>query len=192
MPSYTPITELDAVNLCLEQIGEQPVNTIPTSGLSDAVVAQNVVHRVSRRVQGMGLHCNTDEDYPLVPDINGNIAIPVNALSVDPSDASQDYTWRAGKLYDRRNQTSVFTQTVKVDIIWFFPFGDLPDHVRDYVAVVAAQEFQKHVVGSESLMGMSQEDVARIRTEFMRKEVFDTDATMLDSPGVWETVIRRI
>lgn len=193
MAVYTPMTELEAVNLMLDTIGEQPVNTIPTSGVSEAVLANNGLHRMSRRIQGKGLHCNTEYSYELTADIDGKYIYPTDALFLDASDASVNVTRRGDYLYDLDNHTDVFTTSkLKVTIIRFLPFEDLPDHVREYIAVKAARNFQKTVLGSYDLHRLTQEDESEVSANFLSIEYEAEDTTFLNSYDVFSVVNRRI
>jgi len=185
-------TQLDAVNVCLEAIGEQPVNVIPTSGVSEATVANAVVKRISREVQNTGLHCNSEEDYPFMADIDGNVVIPQNVLHIDPTDNQLDYVVRGNRLYDRSNHTfKITTSYVKCDVVWLLPFEDLPEHARHYIAVVAARTFQRDFLGSTNLNAISREDELRARLNFMRNEDRTDDKTFLDGHPV-NNILNRV
>ena len=77
MTTYAPISELEAVNLMLEVIGEQPVNSIE-SGVSLANQAQRLLHETSREVQTIGLNCNTESEYQL--SLDGDSKVPVASM----------------------------------------------------------------------------------------------------------------
>lgn len=188
---YTPMTELEAVNYMLEMIGEQPVNDIASSGLSDAVLAQGSLHRVSRIVQSKGLQCNSDYKYPLVPDGSGYVVLPSNTLKLDTIYYFVDVVTRQGKLYNREKRTFVFTSTVYVDITFFLEYTDLPNHVREYIAVLAARRFLKSTVGDKEMEELTREDLSRTETEFARHELVKSGDSMLDTPGVYRVVNRR-
>lgn len=192
MAVYTPMTELEAVNMMLDVIGEQPVTSIPTSGISEAVLAFNSLHRMSRKVQGRGLHCNTEYDYELTADIDGHFNFPTDALYLDASDANVNVTRRGDVLYDLDNHTDVFTiTTLAVELIRFLPFEDLPDHVREYIAVKASRNFQKHVLGSPDLHRLTKEDEEEATTNFLSIEYDAEDTTFLSSPDTFAVINRR-
>jgi len=179
--SYTPTTELDAVNTILKGIGEQPVNNLTTSGISEASLARDKLREISRAIQSKGLHCNSEEEFPLTPDSLGFVTVPGNTLSVDPSDITKDYVRRGDKLYDRENHTFTINELVLVDIVFFLPFEDLPEHVRRYITISAARIFQAETVGSTTLYNMSEKDEVEAKIEFGRKEMRNRDKTMFDN-----------
>jgi hypothetical protein len=192
--TYTPTTELQAVNAMLRSIGEAPVNTLPTAGVSDASLAQDTLHEVNRAVQGKGLKFNSDYQVRFTPDVDGYINIPTNALRVTATFRSYDtdYAVRNRKLYDRRNQTYVFTSFVELDITYFLTWADMPEHVRRYVYVRASRQFQQETVGSQILWQFKAQDEAEARAEMNRWEIIKRDQTLLESPGIFRTVKRRI
>jgi hypothetical protein len=189
--TYTPTTELQAVNQMLASIGETPVSDIPASGVSDAASARDKLHETNRQVQGMGLKFNTDYRIEYSPDADGYINIPTNALRVWAWYGNLDYATRNRKLYDRDNQTNIFTTVVYLNITTFLQWSDLPEHVRRYVAVKAGRRFQAEAVGSQILWNFSQVDEGEARSDMMRWELIKHRDSILNSPGVRETLNRR-
>ena len=124
----TVTTKLEAVNVMLTSIGESPVNTITTSTTTDVSIAIQILNNVSREVQSVGWHFNSDTNYKLVKNTAGEIELPSNCLRVDNSykDADLDLVERARKLWDRENHTYIINKDVRVNITWFLDFIDLP------------------------------------------------------------------
>jgi len=190
--NLTPTTELDAVNTCLEIIGEQPVNIIPTSGVTEATVAYNVLTRISREIQKKELHCNTEENYPLNANTEGYFVLPKNVLRVDAMDQYLDVVQRGNRLYDKKNHTFTFNQkTMLVEIVFFLPFEELPEHVRHYIAVRAARVFQRNYLGSDLINGMSGEDEQKALINFERDEGLTDDRTFLQTSTPSAVLQRR-
>jgi hypothetical protein len=110
-------------------------------------------------VQSTGWWYNTDDAWPLVPDINGHIAVPPNALQVVPADGEKDIVERANKLYNRSDRTAVFPQGTKVEanIKWFFPYEELPQVARNYIERRAGRIFQTNIVASQLLYQFTKE-----------------------------------
>lgn len=196
--TLTPITELDAVNAMLEMLNSAPVNSLPDSGVSEAYLARSILHRVSREIQGQGLSFNTDRRYELQPDINGFIELPSTALRFDAFYHYQKFVPRLDttdgkiKLYDTQEHTFVFTSPVLLDIVWFFPWAGLPDHVRNYVYVRAARQFQSRFQANTDMFQLTEEDETRARAEFMSAELQQDDETFFHGEGVYHIVSRRV
>ena len=186
-------SQLDAVNVCLEAIGEQPVNVIPSTGVSESTIANTIVNRISREVQNIGLHCNSESEYPFTTDIDGYINIPQNVIQIDPSDPHVDCVVRGRRLYNRKEHTYKFTVSpIACDVVWFLPFEDLPEHVRHYIAVVAARTFQRNYLGSTNLNQITQEDEYRAKLNFQRNEDRTDDRTFLDGSPVCNILNRVV
>lgn len=151
----TPATKLDAVNRMLASIGQTPVNSLDVSGIRDVAIAELAIDNTTQEVLEHGWSWNTDYEYMLPLDLNGNILIPSNALYVEPSDRQLDYVPRydngVHKMYNRKDKTFTFTQGLEVDITWAQPFNELPSPARTYIATRAARIFQSQVIGSQIL-----------------------------------------
>lgn len=158
--TLVPTSALEAVNLMLSTIGEAPTNDLSASGLGDVATAKTRLHLVSRKVQAEGWNFNTEEDYPLSPSVDGHLILPSNTLKVKPTKEYRDrnVAWRGSKLYDRANHTFVFTDPIKVELVIFLAFEELPEAARNYIAIKAAREFQSSVLGSQELEAFTQDD----------------------------------
>ena len=187
----TPTTELEAVNVMLTSIGEQPVNTLETPGISAVSIARAILHQTSRQVQERGLRCNTETDFPLPVDEHGNVRVPANTLKVDPTDPTKDYVLRGDRLYDRRNRTYTFTEPVRVDLVLFLPFEKLPQAAREYITIRAARIFQTRVLGSETLHAFTLEDERQAFLSLIAAEVESGDYNVFDHSPTIQRMLRR-
>jgi len=190
--SYAPITELEAINMMLSVIGEQPVNSLEGS-YTEALLARRELHRTSRRVQTVGLHCNTEENYTLNPTVAGYYMIPSDALKINPSEVGLDVTMRGNKLYDRYNHTFVFTTAnMDVDITFFLEFTSLPESARNYIAIAAARRFAEDTIGSTDIANFTEDDEVKALTAMLQDEADADDRTLLDNWEIYKAVGRRI
>ena len=163
MPTITPITELEAVNAMLLSIGQAPVNTLAVSGLTDAAVARTLLTDFTRRVLSRGFAFNQDDGYPLSPDVDGVVLIPPTALKVNPDTpkiTERRHPTKGRALWNGPELTWTFAEPVSCRITWGFPFEDLPETARRYIATAAARQFQARTVGSPILDRFLEEDVA--------------------------------
>lgn len=186
MPMISPLTELDAVNEMLMSIGQAPVSTLVVSGIRDVSIARQELLKVSRRVQSQGFNFNTDNDYPLSPDIDGHIAVPPGTLKVDAEDKTRNIVQRRHEtkgicLYNRDERTFEFTEAVDCHVVWGFAFEDLPETARTYIATSAGRKFQSRVIGSRILDGFQAEDEARAWVLLEREERSSRDTNMFRS-----------
>ncbi|MFN3582781.1 hypothetical protein [Phenylobacterium sp.] len=175
MPNLAFTTELDAVNEMLVSIGQAPVNTLAVSGIRDVNIARGELLKVSRQVQLIGWNWNTDEGYTLTPDIDGHISLPEGLLKFEPMDRSRQLVQRRNPakglgLYDKDRLSFEFDEPVKIKAVWGFPFDDLPESARNYVAISAARKFQAQTIGSQALDGFKAEDEQRAWATLLRDE----------------------
>lgn len=187
-------TELEAVNLMLAAIQEAPVSTIADETIEDAAIALSMLRQVTKEVLGRGWHFNTDYDYVLSVDGNGNIPIPTTASHVDPERSTgKDYVRRGDFLYDREEQTYDFAAgtSVKCRIIWMFDYEDLPQTFRTYIAMRAANRFVQQTLGDEGNVQFSKEEMMMARAEAVADDVRRSDTNMLTGSYTNYNVIRR-
>lgn len=189
MPAYdfnlVPQTELDAVNQCLMSIGQSPVNTLAVSGIKTLNIARLHLHNAVRETLTQAWDFNSDDDYPLTPDVNGKITIPANALSVDPMDRHKRYVERydtgVRRFYDKDTHSFIIGEAVKVAIKWFFPFEQLPQAARAYIAHRAARVFQAAQVGSTILYQFTKERENELLGDLEREHLTTRDSNFFES-----------
>ena len=102
MTTPSTMTELEAVNVLLTTIGEQPVNTLIGNQVTDVKIAEQIINEVSREVQSQGWHFNTEDRVPLAPDNNNEINIPATAARIDIED--NKVTVRSSKVYNIKHR----------------------------------------------------------------------------------------
>lgn len=179
------MTKLDAVNQMLASIGQSPVNTITGTLPKDASKAIIALDTTLREVLNMGWSFNTDTDYPITPDLNGNILIPSNALWVDPVDRHKDLVqrWNNGTpmMYDRDERTFEFTEALDFDIIWAFDYEEIPQVARHYIAMRAGRIYQSQIVGSDLLFQFTAQHEAEAHAALKRLEKRTKRYNILDN-----------
>lgn len=182
----TPTTRLEAVNTMLRAIGESPVSTLEGPMGMDVPMAEATLDEVSGAVQTEGWKFNTEYEYPLPLDGDKKIPIPQNALEVHIPRGlytNIDPVVRGGFLYDRKNHTYVFDQTLKAKIIFGLAFDELPESARYYITVRACRRLQDVSLGSESLHKFSQRTETMARARFVEQHSDDEDLNMIrDTP----------
>lgn len=163
-----PTTLLGAVNELLTAIGTVPVNTLESSGLTDAAIAVDVIESVGREVQSRGWWFNTSRRVALTsasvanPEGAGTItgfAVPASAMQVSPAmptateaGETEQFVTRSNLLFNIKTNSYTFTPTtLYADIVYLFEFEKLPEVARRYITVRAARIFQTKVLGDENL-----------------------------------------
>lgn len=166
---------LDAVNVLLSSIGEAPVSTLDNSEAPDVASALNLLNEKDKEVQSAGLESNTDEKLTILRDAAGEIILPLQTLRVDTaywqsSGAVANVTARGNKLYNKDDHTFTFTDDVQVDIVVRLDFSELPEVVRRYITISAAQEFQGRYQGSTTVDRILDRTVAKAKAAMEEHE----------------------
>lgn len=189
--ALTPTTKLEAVNVCLTNIGEAPVASL--TGLQvDAQVASSIIDEVSREVQSHGWHWNT-EVHTLSPNISNQILLPANTLRVDTveNDRDLDVVQRGMKLYDRKDNTYTFTDALRLHLTMVLDFDEIPEAARRYITMRSSRVFQERTLGSESLSKFNRTDEQQAWALLQHEEAETGDHNMItDSYSTYTTVAR--
>lgn len=177
----TPTTELDAVNVCLANIGESPVSAITGDITVDAALARDLVRQVTREVQAHGFYWNTEISYTLLPNTAKNIVLPANVLSVDTTDndKAKDLVARGRLLYDRVNHTYKFDDPVVVDLVVALSFDELPEIARRFITIRSARMFQERIMGSGAVSAFNSADEDYARAALLAQNMEIEDNNML-------------
>lgn len=144
-------TELEALNIMLTAADEDPVQTASQPGHLPLSLAKGVLSEVARAVQTKGWAFNTEYEFPLSRDIDGYIPLPANTLSFDVDDKFTDVSpvQRGLALYDRKNHTRVFQRDLTGTLIVLLSWDELPQALRQYIAIKAARTFQVRMQAGE-------------------------------------------
>jgi|TARA_R100001509_G_scaffold15099_1_gene7693 hypothetical protein len=188
----TVTTKLEAINVMLTAIGESPVNTITSSTTTDVSIAIQILDNVSREVQSVGWHFNTDTNYLLAKNSSNQIVLPSNCLRVDNSnkDADLDLVERGRKLWDRENHTYTITKDIRVNITWFLEFTELPETARRYITIRAARIFQDRMLASETLHAFHQVDELSALSALKEHEGDTRDHSIFDNYSTYRVIDR--
>jgi hypothetical protein len=186
MATIVPMTKLEAVNEILHSIGQAPVNTLDSPAVTDAGRIEDLLDRVLRQVLVKGWHFNTDTEYELTPDSNGNIKVPAGILRIDPTYPSNDFVIRKNgdflMLYDRTDQTfNLGTEAIKMEVVWGWEFEDLPEEAREYIAMRAGRRYQTGALGSTVLFQFTAEDETFALAQLRRWDNRNANRNMLTS-----------
>jgi len=195
MATLTPTSKLDAVNSILLGIGEAPVNTLG-SGLQEAEIAEVTLDNISREVQTLGWHFNTEVRYTLGKTESGIINLPSNCLKVDTTAVLRDYNTdvveRSRKLYDRVKNTFVFTTDIETDIVVLLDFEDIPEAARRYITLKSARKYQENIIGSPVLSRLQADEEMLSLMALREAEAEAGDYTIFDQYDTYRHIDRKI
>lgn len=179
-------------------LGRRPVNSLVAADLTpDAAFALQELRHVSRLVQQLGWHWNTERSVELQRDVNNRVPLGDDVCSVDNAKRAGwrtlgvDLTMRpiAGVMYlwDKNAQAQGrdpfdFSNhdTVRVDLVRLLDFESTPDSFRHYVMVSAGRRVQTRIVTDPALHRFSQEDELAARTVLAKQELDTADANALN------------
>ena len=160
-PTHAVSTELDAVNQILSSVGQAPVTTLDLQNPEVSIIL-NTLEEVNKQCQSEGWSCNTEYQVKLQPDaVTKHIRYPVNALQIDANEEKHynnyDVVKRGARLYDRKNHTYDFNESLYVDITYLLDFTDLPGSLQAYITAKAARMCAVKMVGDSEMYGLLQE-----------------------------------
>ena len=187
----TPMSKLEAVNICLNAMGEPSINSLDGAAI-DAQMASDLIDETSRSVQAMGFYWNR-EAFTLTPNAAGEIVLPSNTARVDTIDGDKSISvvQRGTRLYDLENNTYVFDKSLKVDLILILAFEDLPLAAKNFITMRSARLLQQRLLGSETLHKFNNADESRAWILLLQDEADVADSSMLHDSWSTASILNR-
>lgn len=186
MTAVIPSTELDAVNVLLESIGEAPVNSLIGEVIDDVAIARNKISQVSRSLQSTGWGFNTEVNYPLLrstdTDTLNQILLPANAIRLKIVDVSSNPTQRGARLYNRVLFGYTFTSDLTAtEMVIMLPFDELPEQARQYITLTAARLFSDGSTQDGTIGGLMARDEVIALSALMDYEADTEGSSIFDN-----------
>jgi hypothetical protein len=154
----------------LKSIGEIPITddeqVLTADSTSDIGMARDTLLEMSRIIQQEGYWFNTEVGYPLVPTVDGYIAISDNILAIN----SPSYIIKDHKLYDIVKRTYLFDGKVTVDTVFEVPFDDLPFVVADVITREATVSFYNDIQGDTQELKVLETNAQRAQIAFQKAQ----------------------
>lgn len=191
--TYEPLSELEAVNLMLATVGSSPVSSLASTSDLQVSMALQFLYDVSREVQTVGYHFNTEPNYLLALTTSNEVNVPPNALSLDVSDKDSykfDVVVRGTRLYDLKTHSYTFPSAVTVDLTVFLPFTEIPQAARQYIAIVAARRFQRRVQGDDAIEKYTAIEESMAKAQLEDYDAHTRDYNLGDSFDVFQIISR--
>ena len=191
--TITATTDLEAVNSMLQAIGADPVNSLASTDDSDVINAKALLSEVSREVQSQGWDFNVDTEYVIARTVDNEYVVPPNCIDIDISDSLPGIrgVFRGGKLWNQEKHTFSWDVALKFDVTWLFPFNELPQSAKHYIAMKSARKFQARTVGASSLEKYTEQDEQDAYSIFKDAEALSADYSMLTGPVAFRILYRR-
>lgn len=207
-----PTTALQAVNLILEAIGQNPVASLTNPG-TDAQTALKRLGEANLETQAEGWSYNTDEGYIIDPGTDGSITLPSSTCRIRPAWSNRliplsggtpsnppsgpsitivmgtgpgrGLVRRGNRIYDRVLHTFNIGYPVRLDLTTCLPYEDIPQGARWYIACKAARRMNAGalVSGTGYQFTKADEDEARMRMEQEEDEALHMEG-MENNPHV--------
>jgi hypothetical protein len=181
----TKLTTLDAVNIILSNVGQAPVSALDNANPMVSM-ASNILDEVTEAVQSEGWSFNLERAYPFIPDVNGEVGIPTNAIRIDaPATNDLQLIVRQNKLYDKYTHSYDFSKYPKLslDVTWLFDFDDMPQPARQYVTIRAANLFAGRAVGSAEQVRFGEKEESIARATLIEYECQQGNWSMVANPA---------
>jgi hypothetical protein len=169
-------TLLEAVNICLTNIGEQPVSSLDNEQVQDARIAEATLLEVHKEGQTRGWTWNTEESFIFEKDkTTHEIVLPANVVSWAPD----QYEWagrltlRGQRVYDRQTRSYQFDETineVQADVVWLLPWDETPEAYNRWATVRGARIFSDRTLASDAIFKYTAKDEQDALAELLSVE----------------------
>mgnify|MGYP003114725309 FL=1 len=199
-------SELQAVNAILGAIGQAPVQNLNTTANPEVQLALDLLRQTSVDVQDQGWVFNREDHLRTIPNTNGQIVIPANALQVDVSFGQiwrmTNVVIRNGLLYDKIRHTDNFSDWlpdgILLDYTWLWDFDDLPGVFQRYITLKASERAATQMVSNADLARLLQQQSEMARAACLEYECNQGDYSYMGWPETtayrpyqpWQTLIR--
>jgi len=184
-PTTETETVLSSVNSILAAIGQSPITTLDYTNPEISFIKE-LLDEADSDVQNEGWVFNRENHYPFTPDANNEIVIPNNILRMDiyqnDVNRTKDVVVRGGKLYDKVKHSYEFTDKISANIVWKFPYEDLPSAFKRYITYRAAVRAATQQVGNPQLAAMLAQQEAYMRAVCIEYECNQGDFSMFGTP----------
>lgn len=159
------ISDLDALNLILQNAGEDPVTTFGPNSKPTAQKAKEMLAEESIQLQSEGWNFCTTRQLKLDPSTTGDIYLPDNLIAFSPTYYSIGLSLQedGNRLFNAGDNTHKFTSPVYIEAVLARPFNDLPQPVRWFIAVTAAMRFQNSENPGGAGLRVASADVSRAK-----------------------------
>jgi hypothetical protein len=178
-------TLLDAVNVCLENIGEQPVDNLDNEQIQDARIAERTILEIHKEGQVKGWSWNTEYSYPFRKNAATNeIKVPETVVEFVPNPYQYNgrFQLRGTKVYDLVNRTFQLDSTITelaADVIWLLSWDSVPEAYNRWVTIRGARIFSDRSLGSEALFKYTLKDEEDAQAVLERVELQQESPNML-------------
>jgi len=184
-------TLLDAANVCLQVLGEQPVNSLNGTKVAEAAMAERTLLEIHKEGQTKGWSWNTEEHYEFLKDAaTGKIKVPPNvvAFRTDPYEWDNRFQLRGQYVYDMEHHTYRLEDDIpslEATVVWLLPWDESPEAYNRWVTIRSARVLSARLLTSEEIFKYTAVDEQQALTELQRVELEQAQANSLTGgPGL--------
>lgn len=173
------LSQLDAVNVALQTIGESPVNSISPAPTPSAAAALRIVDEATDEVLSAGYRFNRERDVVLSPDVGGEIVL-VDVVSVSGERFGRDLVLRGTRLFDLDRNSYTFAGAVTVELLRLIPWEEIPQTARLYIARRAGRLMQDRFFKDRTRSAIAQREELEARLRLDQEEARGEPFTFLE------------
>ena len=177
---------LDAVNICLENIGEQPVDSLENQQIQDARVAERTILEFHKEAQTCGWSWNTELNVAFAPDtVTHRITLSPDIVEfvVNPYQWNGRFQARGSMVFDMENKTYEIDDqefpTINADIVRLLSWDESPETFNRWITIRAARVYSDRALGSEALFKYTVKDEEDAKAEVEKMELAQNHANIL-------------
>jgi len=166
-------TLLEAVNVALMNIGEQPVSTLENEQVLEARTAEATILEVHKEGQTRGWSWNTERAYPFTRNTAGEIVVPANVVSwqPDPYQFQHRYQLRGQRVYDKTARSyQLDVAQLPADVVWLLSWDECPEAFNRWTLIRGARVFSARTIGDVSGVQFTLADEQQALIELLRVE----------------------
>jgi hypothetical protein len=190
-------TKLEAVNIILQILDEEPINSINGEIPLEATYALNTIDEYSREIQSRGWDYNTEYQFPLIPNSDEEIILPQSTLEVDidflivgNSGDIKHYIQRGTRLYNRTDRTFTIPRELKATMVSYLDWDDLPEPFRRWIYIRAGRVVSNRAIGDRTADAFTQREELDAETIAKNYDCRTQDATIFDN-GISQMIVNR-
>lgn len=187
-------TKLRAINIMLASIDEEPVETIDGVQPLEVEQAKDILDEISKEIQQQGWDFNTEYEYNLPPNVDGEVELPASTLEFDAphfeGNGLNEYVQRGLRVYDKKKKTYNIGKAIKATMVFFLDWEEMPEPFRRWIMIRAARIFSNRTTGDQVANQYTQQQEIEAKVTAINLDARTRNATIFDG-GISHTILDR-
>ena len=154
-----------------------------------AIIVDKQLDITTKKILSIGWNFNTII-IDLVPNSSGYIVLPNSFLSVDSTNAANNYVMRDWKLFNRDDNTYKFDDVEECKVIESIVFDDIPFAYANYIIELASLSSYINIIGNTADVSVRQVLVNNARIEALKDNARSIDGNILSDTFVTSLLSR--